>query len=59
MSRSYRKPWFTDGYKGTSRKPFAKKEANKKVRRSEDVPDGAEKVHNALFKIEEESENES
>jgi len=41
MSRSYRKPWCTDGYKGSSRKQAAKKEASRRIRRlSEDIPDG-------------------
>jgi hypothetical protein len=29
-----------DGYKGSNYKQFAKREANKKIRRSEDVPNG-------------------
>jgi len=40
MSRSYRKPWVTDGYKGSRIKQYHKNQANKKVRRSENVPDG-------------------
>jgi hypothetical protein len=40
MSRSYRKPYCTDGYKGSLRKQFFKREANKKIRNSEEVPDG-------------------
>ena len=40
MSRSYRKPWVTDGYKGSSRRQWAKRYANKKVRHAEDVPNG-------------------
>ena len=40
MSRSYRKSWITDGYKGSKRKQFFKRLANKVVRRAEDVPDG-------------------
>ena len=40
MSRSYRKPWVTDGYKGSKRKQFFKRLANKVVRRSNEVPDG-------------------
>lgn len=39
MSRSYREPWYVDGY-GTKRKKFYKRQASKKVRRAEDVPDG-------------------
>lgn len=39
MSRSYRKPWITDGY-GTKWRRYAKKEANRKVRRHDDVPNG-------------------
>lgn len=37
MSISYKKPWFTDS--GRYRK-FAKKQANKKVRKALDVPSG-------------------
>jgi hypothetical protein len=39
MSRSYRKPWYVDGY-GTKRKKFYKRQASKKTRRAGDVPDG-------------------
>ncbi|HLD75127.1 MAG TPA: hypothetical protein VJB34_09545 [Bdellovibrionota bacterium] len=37
MSRSYKKPWFTDS--GRFRK-FAKQQANKKVRKAVDVSNG-------------------
>lgn len=40
MSRSYREPWYTDGYKGSSRKQWLKRYANKVVRHSVDVPNG-------------------
>jgi hypothetical protein len=40
MSRSYRKPWIVDGYKGSRRKQFYKRYANKRVRNTEDVPNG-------------------
>ncbi len=40
MSHSFRKPYCVDGYKGSIHKQFAKREANKKVRRSKDVPNG-------------------
>lgn len=40
MSRSYRKPWIVDGYKGSRRKQFYKRYSNKRVRNTEDVPDG-------------------
>jgi len=40
MSRSYRKPYVTDGYKGSKRKQFCKKYANNVVSKTEDVPDG-------------------
>jgi hypothetical protein len=39
MSRSRRAPWTVDGY-GTNRKRYAKNQANRAVRRSEDVPNG-------------------
>jgi len=39
MSRSYRKPYVVDGY-GGKHKPYAKRQANKRIRRSEGVPDG-------------------
>ena len=39
MSRSYREPWFTCGY-GGSYKAFAKRQANKRVRRHDDVYGG-------------------
>jgi len=40
MSRSYRKPWYTDGYKGSKTKQFMKRLSNKIIRRTEDVPNG-------------------
>ena len=40
MSRSYRKPYVVDGYKGSGFKQFAKKEASKKVRNSDEIPNG-------------------
>jgi len=40
MSRSYRQPWYTDGYKGSSRRQYYKRLSNKVVRRTGDVPDG-------------------
>jgi hypothetical protein len=33
MSRSYRKPFFTDGYKGSGRRQFFKNYANRVIRR--------------------------
>lgn len=39
MSRSVRKPWYTDGY-GCKRKKFAKRKANKKIRKTPEIPDG-------------------
>jgi len=40
VSRSYRKPWAVDGYKGSRVKQFHKNQANRRIRRAEDVPDG-------------------
>ncbi|MDO8641472.1 MAG: hypothetical protein Q7R33_08055 [Nitrosarchaeum sp.] len=41
MSRSYREPWFTDGYKGSKRVQFYKNLANRVVRRTQDdIPNG-------------------
>ena len=40
MSRSYRKPWANDGYKGSKGKQYRKNQANRKIRRSKGVPDG-------------------
>ena len=40
MSRSYRKPWVTDGYKGSRTKQFNKREANKRIRNAKEVSDG-------------------
>lgn len=40
MSRSFKKNWIvTDNY-GSSYKKFAKRQANKRIRKSESVPDG-------------------
>jgi len=40
MSRSYRAPWFTDGYKNAGKRKFWKKNYSKVIRRIEDVPNG-------------------
>lgn len=40
MSRSNRKPWVTDGYKGSKRRQFFKRYSNKVIRRTEDIADG-------------------
>jgi len=40
MSRSYRKPWITDGFKGSKTKQFYKKQANHLIRSLNEVPDG-------------------
>ena len=40
MSRSYRKPYWTEGYGGKWRR-FAKRQASKKVRQSANVDDAA------------------
>ena len=40
MSRSYRKPWTTDGYKGSKRRQFFKRRSNKTLRKITDIPDG-------------------
>lgn len=40
MSRSTRKPWVTDGYKGSKRRQFFKRYSNKVIRRTEDIADG-------------------
>lgn len=39
MSRSYRRPYYTDGY-GTRRKRYMKRYANKRVRKTKGVPNG-------------------
>ena len=39
MSRSYREPWFKDT-NGSPYKRWAKQQANRKVRRTKNVPDG-------------------
>ena len=41
MSRSYRRPYCSDGYKGSKRKQFEKREANKRIRNAQDVPNGS------------------
>lgn len=40
MSRSFRKPWVTEGYKSSNRRKFFKRHSNKVIRRTEDIPDG-------------------
>jgi len=43
MSRSYREPWYTDGYKGSKHRQFQKNYANRRIRRKsidEDIPNG-------------------
>ncbi len=40
MGKSYRKPWATDGYKGSKRRQFYKNRANRVIRKSKDVPNG-------------------
>lgn len=40
MSRSYRAPYVTDGYKGSRRRQWCKRQANRVVRRALDVPNG-------------------
>jgi len=41
MSRSYREPWYTDGWKGSKRKQFFKRYANRRIRRTTDeIADG-------------------
>jgi len=39
MSRSYRRPFYVEGY-GTAHKRFEKNQANRCIRRALDVPDG-------------------
>ena len=39
MSRSYRKPWYVDGY-GSRYKKLSKRFANKAIRRAKEVSDG-------------------
>ena len=46
MSRSYREPIFTCGY-GSKSKQFEKRQANKRIRKSENVPDG--KVYKKFY----------
>ena len=42
MSRSYRKPFVVDGYRGSKRKAFFKNYANRIIRRTmEEIPDGS------------------
>jgi len=45
MSRSYRKPILTDGYKGNKRKQFEKKQASKRARKSDVSDNGNYKKH--------------
>ena len=40
MGKSYRKPYVSDGYKGSRRRQFYKNYANRVVRKSKNVPDG-------------------
>jgi len=40
VSRSYRKPYVTDGYKGSGRRKFSKGYANNVVHNTEDIADG-------------------
>jgi hypothetical protein len=40
MSRSYRKAWVKDGYKGSKGKQFFKRLANKLFRKMQDIPNG-------------------
>jgi len=47
MSRSYRKPWVNDTYKGSQYKQFSKRASNKRVRKAEDISDG--KAYRKLF----------
>ena len=48
MSRSVRKPWYTDGYKGSQRKQFFKRYSNRIIRRTESyIADG--KAYKKLF----------
>jgi len=46
MSRSYREPVFVCGY-GSSYKKFAKREANRVIRRAKDIPNG--KIYRKYF----------
>ncbi len=38
MSRSYREPWYVDGY-GTKRKRYIKNQANRRIRHAKNIPD--------------------
>jgi len=40
MGKSYRKPYCTDGFKGSKKRQFFKRYANKTIRHAEGVPDG-------------------
>ncbi len=40
MSRSYRKPWVVDGYRGSPRKQAMKRYANSRIRKMNDIPNG-------------------
>ena len=46
MSRSYREPVWTDNY-GSSYKKWAKRQASRKIRKSQDVPNG--KAHKKFY----------
>lgn len=37
MSRSYREPWYIEGY-GSPSKAFRKNQANRRIRRSKNIP---------------------
>jgi len=40
MSRSFRRPYVTDGYKGSKRRQFEKRYSNKVLRKVEEIADG-------------------
>ena len=40
MSRSYRKPYCNESYKGSRAKQFWKKKANQKIHNSDNIPNG-------------------
>ena len=40
MARSYRKPWVTDGYKGSRNRQYWKNYSNRLIRRTADIPNG-------------------
>lgn len=41
MSRSYRKSFITDGYKGSKRRQYFKKYANHVIRKTDDIANGS------------------